>query len=61
MAVVSIFDDNMVEDSEFINMALTSVDNDVIFNPATARIYIEDIDSELRHSVIIISKPVCIE
>ena len=48
MAVVSIFDDNMVEDTEFINLALTSVDNAVIFNPVTARINVEDVDSKLR-------------
>ena len=49
MVTVSILDDNVVEDTEFINLALTSVDNAVIFNPVTARINIEDEDSELRH------------
>ena len=44
---VSILDDSVVEDTEFINLALTSVDSAVILNPATARINIEDVDSEL--------------
>ena len=48
MVTVSILDDNVVEDTEFINLALTSVDNAVILNQATARINIEDRDSELR-------------
>ena len=47
MAVVSIFDDNVVEDTKFINLTLTSEDSAVMFSPATARIYIEDVDSEL--------------
>ena len=47
MVTVSILDDNVVEDTEFINLALTSVDNDAMLNSATARIYIEDLDSEL--------------
>ena len=46
---VSILDDSVVEDTEFINLALTSVDNAVILNPATARIHIEDVDSELTN------------
>ena len=41
------FDDDVVEDTEFINLALRSVENAVILNPATARINIEDIDSKL--------------
>ena len=46
MVTVSILDDNVVEDTEFINLALTSVDSAVMLNPATARINIEDVDSE---------------
>ena len=47
---MSILDDNVVEDTEFINLALTSVDSAVMLNPATARIYVEDdIDSELTN------------
>ena len=50
MVNVYIHDDNVVEDTEFINLALTSLDNAVMINPASARIYIEDdIDSELTN------------
>ena len=48
MVTVSIVDDNVVEDAEFINLALMSVDNAVILNPATATINIEEVDSKLR-------------
>ena len=48
MAIVSIFDDNVVENTEFINLALTSVDSAVMLNPQTAKLDIEDVDSELR-------------
>ena len=48
MVTVSILDDNVVEDTEFINLTLTSVDSAVMLNPATARINIEDADSELK-------------
>ena len=47
MVTVLVFDDNVVEDTEFINLALTSVDNAIILNPAAVRINIEDIDSKL--------------
>ena len=47
MAMVPIFNDTVVEDTEFINLALTSVDNAVMLNPATAVINVEDADSEL--------------
>ena len=47
MVTVPIVDNNVVEDTEFINLALTSVDSAVILNPPTARINIEDVDSEL--------------
>ena len=47
MVTVPILNDNLVEDSEFINLALTTVDSAVIVNPATARIYIKDVVSEL--------------
>ena len=46
---VSILDDNVVEDTEFVNLALTSVDSAAMLNPATARMYIEDVDSELMN------------
>ena len=49
MVTVLILDDNVVEDTEFINLTLTSEDSAVMLNPATARINIEDVDSELRH------------
>ena len=48
MVTVLVLDDNVVEDTEFINLALTSVDSAVMLNPATARINIEDVDSKLR-------------
>ena len=47
MAVVPILDDNVVEDSEFINVTLVSADHAAMLNPTTARITIEDTDSEL--------------
>ena len=49
MVTVSILDDHVVEDTEFINLALTSVDNAVMLNSASARINIEDVDSELTN------------
>ena len=53
MVAVVVLDDNEVENTEFINLALTSEDNAVMLNPVTARINIEDVDSELRHFLII--------
>ena len=47
MVIVSILDDSVVEDTEFINLALTSEDNAVMLNSASAKINIEDVDSEL--------------
>ena len=49
MVTVLVLDDNVVEDTEFINLALTSEDSAVIINPPTARIDIEDVDSELTN------------
>ena len=49
MVTVPILDDNVVEDTEFVNLALTSVDNAVILKPVTTRINIEDEDSELQN------------
>ena len=49
MVTVPIVDDSVVEDTEFINLALTSMDIAVMLNPASARINIEDVDSELRN------------
>ena len=49
MVTVPIVDDSVVEDTEFINLALTSMDITVMLNPASARINIEDVDSELRN------------
>jgi len=46
---VSILDDSVVEDTEFINLVLTSVDSAVMLNPAAARIYIKDVDRELTN------------
>ena len=47
VAVVPILDDNVVEDPEFINVSLVSADHAAVLNPSTARIRIEDTDSEL--------------
>ena len=47
VVVVPILDDNVLEDSEFINVTLVSADPAVMLNPNTARMRIEDIDSEL--------------
>ena len=60
MVTVLVLDDNVVEDNEFINLTLTSVDNAVMLNPATARINIEDVDSELRHFYFYNPPLVCI-
>ena len=49
MVTVPVLDDNVVEDTEFINLALTSVDSAVMLNPATARINIQDVDRELTN------------
>ena len=49
MMTVPILDDNVVEDTEFINLTLTSVDSAVMLNPGMARINIEDISSELTN------------
>lgn len=47
MAAVYIFDDSVVENTEFINLTLSSRDAAVILNPATASVSVEDGDSEL--------------
>ena len=47
MVTVLVLNDNVVEDTEFIILALTSVDNAVMLNPATARISIKDSESKL--------------
>ena len=47
MVTVPIVDDNVVEDTEFINLALTSGDSAVMLNPPTATINIKDVDSKL--------------
>ena len=64
MVTVLVLDDNVVEDAEFINLALRSVDSAVILNPATAKINIEDINSKLTEGqyshVIIPSYLLCI-
>jgi len=51
VAVVPILDDNVVEESEFINVTLVSADHSAMLNPTSARITIEDTDSELTHVV----------
>ena len=52
MVTVPILNDSVVEDTEFINLALASKDSAAVLNPATARINIEDIDSELTNGYL---------
>ena len=52
VVTVPILDDNVVEDTEFINLTLTSVDSAVMLHPAIARINIEDVDSEFTNKTI---------
>jgi len=54
MVTVSILDDNVVEDTEFVDLALTSIDSAVMLNSATATINIEDADSELTNVILFI-------
>ena len=49
MVTVYILDDNVVEDTEFFSLALTSEDSAVMLNPATATINIEDMDSKFTN------------
>ena len=49
MVEVSIIDDHIVEQSEVINLTLTSNDSAVILNPSTSTITIEDVDSKLLY------------
>ena len=44
---IIITDDLIVERSEIINLTLTSTDPDVILNPSTSTVTIEDVDSKL--------------
>ena len=43
---IPINDDRIVEESEIINLTLVSNDSDVILNPSTSTITIEDVDSK---------------
>ena len=52
MVTVPVLNDNLVEEIEFINLTLTTVDRAVMLNPATARINIEDADSELIIAIL---------
>ena len=52
MVTVPVLNDNLVEEIEFINLTLTTVDRAVMLNPATARINIEDADSELIFAIL---------
>ena len=44
---IIITDDLIVERSEIINLTLISTDPDVILNPSTSTVTIEDVDSKL--------------
>ena len=59
MVTVLVLDDNVVEDTEFINLTLTSVDNAALLNPATARINIEDVDCELSEALSFYANLTC--
>ena len=43
---IPINDDRIVEESEIINLTLVSNDSDVILNPSTSTITIQDVDSK---------------
>ena len=49
MATVPILNDNVDEDTEFFNLALTSTDNAAMLNPATATVSIEDSKLTIRN------------
>ena len=49
MVEVPIIDDDIVEQSEIINLTLRSTDPAVILNPSTSIITIEDVDSRLLY------------
>ena len=53
MATVYIFDDSVVENTEFINLTLSSRDSAAILNPATASVSVEDGDSKLIITTIL--------
>ena len=47
---VYIIDDHIVEQSEIINLTLTSTDSAFILNQSTSTITIEDMDSKLQYA-----------
>ena len=47
-----IIDDDIVEQSEIINLVLRSTDSAVILNPSTSTITIEDVESKLLYVYI---------
>ena len=49
MIEVPIIDDDIVENSEIINLTLVSTDSAVTLNPSSSMIIIEDVDSKLLY------------
>jgi len=49
MVAIPIIDDQIIENSEIINLTLVSTDSAVILNPSTSTITIEDEDSKLLY------------
>ena len=49
MVMIVIFDDLLVEGSEYFNVALTTTDLNVTLAPAAATVTIEDVDGKLLH------------
>ena len=49
MVAIPIIDDQILENSEIINLTLVSTDSAVILNPSTSTITIEDVDSKLLY------------
>ena len=60
MATVDILDDNVVEDTEFINLTLSSRDSAAILSPATAIVSVEDGDSKLTIMTFIMTLWPCL-
>ena len=49
MVAIPIIDDQIIENSEIINLTLVSTDSAVVLNPSISTITIEDVDSKLLY------------
>jgi len=47
MVMIVVLDDLLVEDSEFLNVTLTTTDPSVTLEPDAATVIIEDVDGKL--------------